>query len=62
VARTVALPAALAVEMILSGNISEMGVFRPVIPAIYHPVLSELEKLNIRITEEFGLPESENIR
>lgn len=62
VARTVALPAALAVEMILSGKISETGVFRPVIPAIYHPVLSELEKLNIRITEEFGLPESENIR
>ncbi|MDY0344508.1 MAG: saccharopine dehydrogenase C-terminal domain-containing protein [Lentimicrobium sp.] len=61
IARTVALPAALAVEMILSGNIRKTGVFRPVIPAIYNPVLDELEKLNICMTEEFGLPESENI-
>lgn len=61
IARTVALPAALAVEMILSGNIREKGVLRPVIPAIYNPVLNELEKLNIRLVEEFGLPLSENI-
>ena len=61
IARTVALPAALAVEMILSGDIREKGVFRPVIPAIYNPVLNELEKLNIRMVEEFGLPLSENI-
>lgn len=61
IARTVALPAALAVEMILSGDIRETGVFRPVIPAIYNPVLNELEKLNIRMAEEYGLPVSENI-
>ncbi len=61
VARTVALPAAIGVEMILKGEISVKGVFRPVIPEIYNPVLDELEKLDIRMEEEYGLPLSENI-
>ncbi|MCB9014261.1 MAG: saccharopine dehydrogenase NADP-binding domain-containing protein [Lentimicrobiaceae bacterium] len=61
IARTVALPAAIAAEMILKGEITVKGVFRPVIPEIYQPVLSELEKLNISMREEFGLPLSENI-
>lgn len=61
IARTVALPAAIAAEMILKGEITVKGVFRPVIPEIYQPVLSELEKLNISMQEEFGLPLSENI-
>ncbi|GAB1404111.1 MAG: saccharopine dehydrogenase C-terminal domain-containing protein [Lentimicrobiaceae bacterium] len=59
IARTVALPAALATEMILSGQISQKGVWRPVLPEIYHPVLEGLEKMNIRLTEEYGLPETE---
>lgn len=62
IARTVALPAAIGVEMILNGEISVKGVFRPVIPEIYNPVLDELEKLNIRMEEEYGLPLSENIK
>ena len=62
IARTVALPAAIGVEMILKGEISVKGVFRPVIPEIYNPVLDELEKLNIRMEEEYGLPLSENIK
>ncbi|MCF8227811.1 MAG: saccharopine dehydrogenase NADP-binding domain-containing protein [Bacteroidales bacterium] len=62
VARTVALPAAMAVEMILKGEITETGVHIPVIPGIYNPVLDQLErKENIKMVEEFGLPESENI-
>lgn len=61
VARTVALPAAIGVEMILKGEIIVKGVFRPVIPEIYNPVLDELEKLDIRMEEEYGLPLSENI-
>ena len=61
VARTVALPAAIGVEMILKGEISVKGVFRPVIPEIYNPVLDALEKLDIRMEEEYGLPLSENI-
>lgn len=60
IARTVALPAAIGVEMILKGDISVKGVFRPVIPEIYVPVLNELEKLGIRMEEEYGLPVSEN--
>lgn len=62
VARTVALPAAIGVEMILEGTINVKGVFRPVIPEIYNPVLDELEKLDIRMVEEFGLPLSDNIK
>lgn len=61
IARTVALPAAIGVEMILNGEIKVKGVFRPVIPEIYNPVLDALEKLDIRMEEEYGLPLSENI-
>ncbi|MFW5707867.1 MAG: saccharopine dehydrogenase C-terminal domain-containing protein [Bacteroidota bacterium] len=62
VARTVALPAAIGVEMILSGDIKEKGVHIPVIPGIYNPILDKLEDMDIRMVEEFGLPESENIK
>ncbi len=61
IARTVALPAAIAVEMILEGKIPVKGVFRPVLPEIYNPILDALEKLDIRMEEEYGLPLSENI-
>ena len=62
IARTVALPAAIGVEMILKGEIKEKGVHIPVIASIYDPVLNELEALGIKMTEEFGLPVSENIQ
>jgi saccharopine dehydrogenase-like NADP-dependent oxidoreductase len=62
IARTVALPAAIGVEMILKGEIREKGVHIPVISSIYKPVLNELETLGIKMTEEFGLPVSENIQ
>jgi len=61
VARTVALPAACSVEMILEGKIKARGVHIPVIPEIYEPVLNQLEKLNITMVEEYGLPLTENI-
>jgi saccharopine dehydrogenase-like NADP-dependent oxidoreductase len=61
IARTVALPAAIGVEMILAGEITVKGVFRPVLPAIYNPILDALEKLDIRMVEEYGLPLSERI-
>lgn len=61
VARTVALPAAVGVEMILRQEISVKGVHIPVIPEIYNPILDRLEALNIRMLETFGLPLSENI-
>lgn len=61
IARTVALPAAIAVKMILEKKIEVTGVYRPVIPQIYNPVLNELKTLGIEMKEEFGLPESEMI-
>jgi len=62
VARTVALPAAIGVEMILKGQIEVKGVHIPVIPAVYNPILDALEKLDIKMVEEFGLPESDIIK
>jgi saccharopine dehydrogenase-like NADP-dependent oxidoreductase len=62
VARTVSLPAAIAVEMILNKTIQVKGIHIPVIPGIYKPVLNHLERLGIRMIEEFGLPLTENIK
>jgi saccharopine dehydrogenase-like NADP-dependent oxidoreductase len=61
IARTVALPAAIAVEMILSGRIEVKGVHIPVIPEIYNPVLDQLQTMEITLTEEYGLPLDEMI-
>ncbi len=61
VARTVALPAAIGVAMILNGKINLKGVYRPVLPEIYNPILDELETLDIRMIEQYGLPLSERI-
>jgi saccharopine dehydrogenase-like NADP-dependent oxidoreductase len=61
IARTVALPAAIGVEMIMRGEIRVRGVHIPVIPEIYNPILDQLEKLGIQMTEEFGLPLTDNI-
>jgi hypothetical protein len=49
--RTVSLPAAIAVRLILEGQIKTNGVLRPVAPEIYNPVLDELETLNIACRE-----------
>ncbi|MEA3478847.1 MAG: saccharopine dehydrogenase C-terminal domain-containing protein [Bacteroidota bacterium] len=62
VARTVALPAACAVDMILKGKINITGVHIPVIPEIYNPVLDQLEMLGIKMIEQYGLPESETVK
>ncbi len=52
VARTVALPAAIAVKMILQKKMNMTGVYIPVIPEIYNPILDELEEMNIKFTEK----------
>ncbi len=59
IARTVSLPAAAAVMMILEGKIDLKGVHIPVHPQIYNPILDKLEELGIKMVEEFGLPQSE---
>jgi saccharopine dehydrogenase-like NADP-dependent oxidoreductase len=51
-ARTVSLPAAIGVKMILTGQIAETGVHVPVSPTIYNPVLDELATMNIRCVEK----------
>jgi saccharopine dehydrogenase (NADP+, L-glutamate forming) len=58
VALTVALPAAIGVEMLLEGRIKARGVHIPVIPEIYEPILDRLEDMGIKMTEQHGLPES----
>ncbi len=57
ISRTVALPAAIAVRMVLEKKIDLAGVYRPVLPEIYNPVLEELRDLGIEMKEEYGLPD-----
>lgn len=52
VARTVAFPAAIAVKMILNEKIKLSGVYIPVIPEIYNPILDELEEMGIKFDEK----------
>jgi len=51
VARTVSLPAAIAVRHILEGKIKEPGVHIPVQATVYRPILDELEKYGIVFRE-----------
>jgi saccharopine dehydrogenase (NADP+, L-glutamate forming) len=51
VARTVSIPAAIAVRLILEGKIRDPGVHIPVEPSVYRPILAELEKYKIVFKE-----------
>jgi saccharopine dehydrogenase (NADP+, L-glutamate forming) len=51
IARTVSIPAAIAVRMILEGKLRKPGVLIPVDPEIYNPILDELEDYGIRFVE-----------
>ena len=57
VAKTVAYPAALGVEMILNNEIDLKGVHIPIYPQIYMKVLHSLEKLGFKLRENYQ-PES----
>jgi saccharopine dehydrogenase (NADP+, L-glutamate forming) len=46
-ARTVSLPLAIAVRMLLEGRIVERGVWAPVTKGMYEPILNELETMDI---------------
>jgi len=46
-ARTVSLPLAIAVRMLLQGEIAERGVWAPVTKGMYAPILEELETMGI---------------
>jgi saccharopine dehydrogenase (NADP+, L-glutamate forming) len=51
VARTVSIPAAIAVKLVLQRRIDFTGVHIPTIPEIYNPILDELEGHNIMFEE-----------
>ncbi len=51
-ARTVGLPAAVATRLLVEEKLNLTGVRRPVHPEIYIPVLAELEKMSIRLSEK----------
>jgi saccharopine dehydrogenase-like NADP-dependent oxidoreductase len=55
IARTVALPASIAVKLILENKIALKGVYRPVVPEIYEPVLKELESFGIQMIEKIEI-------
>jgi hypothetical protein len=46
-ARTVSLPAAVATAMILDKKITRTGVFIPVYPEIYTPILTALAEMGV---------------
>ena len=52
-ARTVSLPAAIGVRLLLEGNVERRGVIMPKYKEIYEPVLEELDKLGIKVVEKF---------
>ncbi len=51
-ARTVGLPLGIAAKLLLEGKIALRGVQIPVVPALYIPVLGELEVEGIRFEDE----------
>ncbi len=51
-ARTVSLPMAIGTRLIAEGKITMKGVQTPIHPAIYEPVLRELETMNIKMVEK----------
>ncbi|MBI3509126.1 MAG: saccharopine dehydrogenase NADP-binding domain-containing protein [Bacteroidetes bacterium] len=51
-AKTVGLPAAIAVKLILTGKIARTGVCVPVHADIYAPVLEELKSFGIKFSEK----------
>lgn len=51
-AKTVGLPLALGVEMILNGKITEYGVIIPFSKQWYEPILNKLKPFGIEFTEE----------
>ncbi|OQA94039.1 MAG: Saccharopine dehydrogenase [Chloroflexi bacterium ADurb.Bin222] len=51
-ARTVGLPAAIAARLLLEGTLQRSGVLIPILPEVFEPVLTELERHGIRFEED----------
>ena len=54
-AKTVGLPLGIAAKLILLGKIKETGLHIPIIPAIYEPVLHELQNHGISFQEKISV-------
>jgi len=54
-AKTVGMPAAISVKLILTGQMPLTGCQIPMHPSIYKPILAELETAGIVMTEEVGV-------
>lgn len=52
IAKTVGLPAGIAVKLILKNNLPIYGCFQPIHASIYEPVLNELEKHGLEFKEK----------
>ena len=50
-AKTVGLSAALAVKLLLTGEIALTGFHIPIHPSVYVPIMNEIEKEGITFTE-----------
>jgi len=51
-AKTVGIPCAITVQLILDGKIHNKGIMGPMLPDIYEPIITELEKEGIRVIDE----------
>ncbi|PKC09641.1 alpha-aminoadipic semialdehyde synthase [Rhizophagus irregularis] len=50
-AQLVGLPAAIATEMIVRGEIRDTGILAPTLPHIYNPILQNLDRNGVKIVE-----------
>jgi hypothetical protein len=50
--RTVSLPVAIAVRLVLEGKIKLTGLQIPIVPELYNPILNELDQLGIKFVEK----------
>ena len=53
---TVGVTCGIACRMVLEGKVPQRGVISPIYPEIYNPILTELEKFNVRMIEESERP------
>lgn len=51
-AKTVGLPAAMATEMLLKGEIPEKGVLAPTMPHVYNTILEKLDREGVSVLEQ----------
>jgi len=56
--RTVSIPVAIAVRMVMEGKFTKPGIQIPIIPELYNPILDELETLGIKFVDKIEKTET----